>query len=316
MIPYDRVVQRSSDPRTRLESAITELKALISTLDSEETVTREEISSVVAAIRQAEFDLLGSRPRAERGDSARIRIRNYLIKHVGEIVPGDVLREISGIQEWARRVRELRVEDGYEITELGGSTYRLESPHPDRERAAQWRLANSIRRQGGSAIGRIEEFFIANVGRVVTREQIDYVANIKEGSRRIRELRDEYGWPINSRIDEPDLGPDEYRLVSANPDDRRDVHQRLYPEDLRHKVFDRDRFTCQSCERDRPAAERAGDSRFYLEVHHRSALADELSGLDASELNTPDNLLTLCHSCHRRETEKLHASKRERRSNG
>ena len=93
---------------------------------------------------------------------------------------------------------------------------------------------------------RIEAFLRAFEGEVVSRDQIDYVAKIKEGSRRVRELRDEHGWPINSHIDEPDLRPGEYRLVSADPADRRDTRQRLYPEGLRERVFARDNYTCRS----------------------------------------------------------------------
>lgn len=276
-------------------------------------VERQEFSEVVASIRRAELALFGPRKPARHGEGAIPLLRDYFIEHVGEPIPGEVLREISGIQEWARRVRELRVQHGYEITELGGSQYRLENITPNSERANQWKLANGIRRQGGSAIGRIEEFLIQTVGEVVDREQIDYVSRIKEGSRRIRELRDEHGWPINSHIDEPDLQPGQYRLVSASVEDRRDTSQRLYPEGLRHKVFERDGFTCQSCARDRHAAEAVGDTRFYLEVHHKSALANELSDLPPDELNTMANLVTLCHSCHRQETGKLQERKRKTR---
>ena len=56
-------------------------------------------------------------------------------------------RRVAGIQEWARRIRELRVEHGYEITELGGSRYRLDRGDPNEERAKQWKLANGIRKR-------------------------------------------------------------------------------------------------------------------------------------------------------------------------
>src|SRR5258708_39766247 len=98
---------------------------------------------------------------------------------------------------------------------------------PDLQRRDQWRLANEIRKRPGSARGRIEAFLEANVGVVVTREQLDYVSRIAEGSRRVRELRDEFGWPIASHIDEPDLEPGSYRLLSADPADRRHPLQAL-----------------------------------------------------------------------------------------
>ena len=199
------------------------------------------------------------------------------------------------------------------IAQLGQSAYLLESLVPDRERALQWQTANEIRRRRGSARSRIEAFLEANVSQVVTRQQIDYVSNIAEGNRRVRELRDEAGWPINSHIDEPDLEPGEYRLLSTDPADRREASQRLYPEDLRHRVFERDRFTCQVCGRNREAALAAGDTRFYLEVHHKVAMADDVASLPLAERHDIKNLVTLCHRDHLLETADLHRSRRSTR---
>jgi hypothetical protein len=163
-------------------------------------------------------------------------------------------------------------------------------------------------------LDRVAAFLEANVGRVVARDQIDYVSKIAEGSRRVRELRDEHGWPINSHIDEPELQPGEYRLTSKDPADRRDPLQRLYPESLRQTIFERDGYTCQECGRDRSKALAAGATRFYLEVHHLVAVADELADLPKSERNKPENLVTLCHSDHLKATAKLQEAKRRRRS--
>ena len=44
--------------------------------------------------------------------SARDRILAYLRKYAGQVIAGDELMIISGIQEYARRIRELRVEFG------------------------------------------------------------------------------------------------------------------------------------------------------------------------------------------------------------
>ncbi|MBA2740505.1 MAG: HNH endonuclease [Actinobacteria bacterium] len=217
---------------------------------------------------------------------------------MGEDISGEELAAASGIHEWARRLRELRVEHGYEITEVGDGIYRMERAEPDEERARRWQLANKIRRSAGSATERIEAFLEASKGEVVTRDHIDYVANIREGIRRVRELRDEHGWPINSYIDEPALRPGEYRLVSSDPSDRRDPRQRLYPEGLRERVFARDNYTCTKCGRNRERALAAGDTHFYLEIHHKHAVAEELDALPPDELNREENLVTLCHRDH------------------
>lgn len=48
--------------------------------------------------------------------SARDNLREYFLSRVGEILNADELRTVSGnISEWARRVRELRDEEGYQI---------------------------------------------------------------------------------------------------------------------------------------------------------------------------------------------------------
>lgn len=299
----------------RLRRVASRLEAFIAATPADER-TRGELDRVLAEIAGAQRQLFGARPAARRGQGGRKRILDYLVEHVGQEVSGEELATVSGIQEWARRVRELRDEHGYEISELGRSVYRLETVEPDRARAAQWQLANSIRRLAGSALDRIQSYLEAQVGEVVTRDQIDYVARIKEGSRRVRELRDEHGWPIASHIDEPSLRPGEYRLVSADLADRRDIHQRLYSEALRERVFARDGYTCAKCGRDREAARRAGDSRFYLELHHRKAVAEELDALPADELNDEENLVTLCHRDHLEETAAFQERRRQERSEG
>jgi len=273
---------------------------------------REEIDDAVGAVRASVVRAFGPRGKAARGEGGKAKILHYLESHLGEWVFGEELAAVSGIAEWARRVRELRVEDGYDVEEDSGR-YRLNARQPDRLIADRWKAANSIRRRDGSALDRIAAFFEANVGTVITRDELDYVARIKEGSRRVRELRDERGWPIESHIDAPELRVSQYRLVSAAAADRRDRRQRLYPENLRARVFERDDYTCRECGRDRAAAERAGDRRFYLEVHHCRAVADQLDGLSAEELNDIDNLVTLCHDDHLRLTAELQRRRRAER---
>jgi 5-methylcytosine-specific restriction endonuclease McrA len=277
--------------------------------------TREDVDAVLANALGAERQIFGPRPRAKKGEGGGPRILDYLMDHVGESVAGEELRAASGfIGEWARRVRELNVEKGYDIEELGGSMYRLNDLVPDEARAADWQVLNSIRRSGGSARQRVERLLEAKVGQVVNRTQIDYVADsVREGSRRLRELREEFGWPINSNIDEPELRPSEYRLVSSDLADRGDVRQRLYPEKLRQRIFERDDYTCQICGRDREKALAAGDTRFYLEVHHKTAVAEELDALLPDELNDPANLVTLCHADHLKETAAFQERRRQER---
>lgn len=67
---------------------------------------------------------------------AREKLRKYFLKNVGRVLGSDELREVAGISEWARRVRELRSESGYKILthndreELKPGEYLLEDPVP------------------------------------------------------------------------------------------------------------------------------------------------------------------------------------------
>ena len=70
------------------------------------------------------------------GTGARDKLRKYFLEHLGEVLISDTLREVAGISEWARRVRELRNEEGYQIlthndrSDLKPGQYMLENPTP------------------------------------------------------------------------------------------------------------------------------------------------------------------------------------------
>lgn len=70
------------------------------------------------------------------GSGARDKLRKYFLDHIGEVLDSDTLRKVAGISEWARRVRELRNEEGYMIltshdrSNLKPNQYILENPKP------------------------------------------------------------------------------------------------------------------------------------------------------------------------------------------
>lgn len=75
---------------------------------------------------------------------AKAKLREHFLNNVGQVMDSEELREVSGNQsEWARRVRELRSEEGYQIlthndrSELKPGQYLLEDakPQPAFERA-------------------------------------------------------------------------------------------------------------------------------------------------------------------------------------
>lgn len=49
------------------------------------------------------------------GQGARQKLREYFLNHVGEVLDSETLRSVAGVSEWARRIRELRNEEGMNI---------------------------------------------------------------------------------------------------------------------------------------------------------------------------------------------------------
>jgi hypothetical protein len=50
-----------------------------------------------------------------RQPGSRERLRAFFVDNVGVVLDSETLREVAGTSEWARRVRELRDEKGYDI---------------------------------------------------------------------------------------------------------------------------------------------------------------------------------------------------------
>jgi len=50
-----------------------------------------------------------------RRPGSKTRLRAYLLAHAGEVLDSDTLRAVAESSEWARRLRELRDEEGMEI---------------------------------------------------------------------------------------------------------------------------------------------------------------------------------------------------------
>ena len=249
--------------------------------------------------------------------AARSRILCYFLQYPRTIINGDELLVISGIQEYARRVRELRVQFGWaiasgvtikemreaeaeevpdELQAMKPSDYILLSTEEDREAAHRWNLANDIRKQRGSVRDKILRFLRENVGRPVTNEELRYVAGDKtEWARRVRELRTELGWPIATKTTgRPDLEIGAYVLQA---DRQSPEHDRHVPDDVRRNVLRRDGYKCTSCgwchDDWNPSDPR------HLELHH---IKHHLEGGE----NVEENLTTLCIVCH----DKVHRLKR------
>uniref|UniRef100_UPI003C7D46BA HNH endonuclease n=1 Tax=unclassified Streptomyces TaxID=2593676 RepID=UPI003C7D46BA len=223
--------------------------------------------------------------------SGREAILLYLRRHVGTPVPATALAGVSGIAEWARRVRELRVESGWPIEsgitrdDLPYDHYRLTADEPDTDLADRWRVAGSARNlkkaDGSNESGRARLLhYLKEISpRQADKEQLAYVAKIQEWPRRLRELEEE-GWQIVSNVDDPSLPPGSYRLSTLEMRPPR-VRKAIK---LRYKILDRDNRTCQDCGRT-PA------QRVSLQIHH-------VLPVHKGGKNDEGNLITLCIQCH------------------
>jgi len=72
-----------------------------------------------------------------RPKGARTKLREYLLDHIGTVMGSAELREVAGgTSEWARRIRELRTEEGYQIlthndrSDMKPGEYLLLDPKP------------------------------------------------------------------------------------------------------------------------------------------------------------------------------------------
>lgn len=67
---------------------------------------------------------------------SRDKLRKFFLEHLNQVHDSDTLRIIAGTSEWARRVRELRNEEGLQIlthhdkADLKPGQYILENPKP------------------------------------------------------------------------------------------------------------------------------------------------------------------------------------------
>jgi 5-methylcytosine-specific restriction endonuclease McrA len=255
-------------------------------------------------------DLGSSLIPKQEASAARDRILAYFRKYPFVVIHGDELMVVSGIQEWPRRLRELRREYGWAIASgvtlremshedelrieevnidvLKPEEYILLNSEQDRDAALRWRIANDIRKKNLGVRQKILEFLRENVGRVVTGEELRYVANDKmEWARRVRELRTEQGWPIATRnTGRPDLAIGVYVLEQ---DRQSPPHDRSIPDPVRRAVLVRDSHRCTRCgwmhQQWNPSDPR------HLEIHH---IEHHAKGGD----NTEENLTTLCTVCH------------------
>ncbi len=53
--------------------------------------------------------------KAPKSKGSRAKLRDFFLNNIGKVLNSEQLREVAGASEWARRVRELRNEEGLNI---------------------------------------------------------------------------------------------------------------------------------------------------------------------------------------------------------
>jgi 5-methylcytosine-specific restriction endonuclease McrA len=140
---------------------------------------------------------------------------------------------------------------------------------------------------------RIRQFLLANIGRVVTSIEIRDAAGagVSEWARRVRELREDEGWPILTHNDNAGLRPGQYLLKDAPPEKPTVVFSRSISAKLRAEVLDRNGFTCQMCGLTPGEIDPSTSRKVRLHIGH--IVDKSIGGKD--ELS---NLRTLCSTCN------------------
>lgn len=137
---------------------------------------------------------------------------------------------------------------------------------------------------------KLREHFLANIGRVMDSDELREVAGgITEWGRRVRELRTEEGYQIQTHNDRSDLKPGQYILEDPKP---QPAFERAISKETRAFVLDRNGFTCQMC------GAVAGEPHPYdpsrktrLHIGH---IVDKTQG----GTDDPSNLRALCSICN------------------
>lgn len=144
-----------------------------------------------------------------------------------------------------------------------------------------------------SAKAKLRAHFRQHIGEVITSRQLRDVVGpeVSEWARRVRELRDEEGWPIITHHDSADLSPGQY-VLTGEPPERTDVKfARTISSRVKAEVLDRNGFTCQMCGLSPGMTDPETGRPVRLHVGH--IVDKKLGGRDE-----PSNLRALCSSCN------------------
>lgn len=136
----------------------------------------------------------------------------------------------------------------------------------------------------------ILEFFLKNIGVVLESKEIQEASGgVSEWARRVRELRNEFGYQILSHKDRNNLKLNQYLMETTK---RLPAFERNISKETRAQVLERNGYTCQMCGVAAGDPDPLGGSRTVrLTIGH---ILDKSKGGDDS----PKNLRTVCTNCN------------------
>lgn len=137
---------------------------------------------------------------------------------------------------------------------------------------------------------RILEFLLSNLGRVLDKNEIRRASgNASEWARRLRELRDEFGYQILSHKDRRELKPGQYLLETGK---RLPALPRDISKETRAWVLERNGYTCQMC------GAGAGDADPYHSGRKIQLTMGHIIDKSKGGKDTPENLRAICTNCN------------------
>ena len=137
----------------------------------------------------------------------------------------------------------------------------------------------------------LRALFIANKGKVLSSKELQAAIgpDRTEWARRVRELRRDEGWPIETNNDADDLKPGQYRLTGDPPASGTYQFHHI-SQAQRARILQRNGYTCQAC--GAGVEDQTADGRpVRLVIDHHKARTHGGSTDDA-------NLRVLCQECN------------------
>lgn len=136
----------------------------------------------------------------------------------------------------------------------------------------------------------ILEFLLANIGRVIDKEELQQASGWKaEWARRVRELRDEEGYQILSHKDRADLKPGQYLIETQK---RMPAFKRGISKETKAYVLERNGYTCQMC------GLAAGDKDPFHSGRTVRLTMGHILDKSKGGKDEPSNLRAVCSNCN------------------